>query len=330
MEATSCKVSVVCTAYNHEPFLRDALEGFLCQRTDFPYEVLVNDDASTDGTAAILREYAEKYPTLIRPIYQTENQFSKGLSHLYDAILYPAARGRYIALCEGDDCWTDPEKLQRQADFLDAHPDYGACVHNTLARYMDGSIPDAVLFPAGTGDRDVPFETIVQGMSHAFHTSSVMARRELLLDPPEFRAVASAYGFLDYASALGLCLRGKIRFLDRCMSVYRIGSNPAAWSAGVDRQYGKLRQFVSGEIAMLKALLPRLDGERAEQARQVILEREYELLDIEGRVDEMVRPPYDAIYRRKSAGYKLKHSLKRAFPALHRLYRRRRGYGEPV
>ncbi len=179
MEQERCKVSVVCTAYNHAPYIRDALEGFLAQRTDFPVEILVNDDASTDGTAAILREYAARYPARIRVFCQEKNLYAQGLSP-YDAALYPAARGDYIALCEGDDYWTDPEKLQRQADFLDAHPDYSACVHNTLLHYADGSRPDAPLF-TGRAEQDVSFETVIQGMSHAFHTSSIMARRALSL-----------------------------------------------------------------------------------------------------------------------------------------------------
>jgi len=326
MEQRECKVSVVCTAYNHSAYLRQALESFVGQRTDFAYEVLVSDDASTDGSAEILWEYAEKYPLLIRPFCLEKNLYSQGVN-LYDAVLYPASRGRYIALCEGDDCWTDPEKLQRQADFLDAHPDYSACVHNTMLHYLDGSRPDAPLF-SGRTEQDLPFETVVQGMSHAFHTSSILARREFLLDPPDFRAVAFAHGFTDYAVGVWLTLCGRVRYLDRCMSLYRIGSNPSAWSSGVDRHYAKFKQFVSGEIEMLRAVLPHVSGERAQAAERVIREREYELLELQGRAREQLRPPYDEIYRRQSRSYKLKHLLKRSLPGLHRLYRKAQGYGD--
>ena len=114
-EKTTCKVSVLCATFNHEEYLRQTLDGFLSQKTDFPYEVLVNDDASTDGTAAILREYAEKYPEVIRPFYQEENLYSRRIN-LYDVVFFPAVRGEYIAVCEGDDYWNDPEKLQLQVD----------------------------------------------------------------------------------------------------------------------------------------------------------------------------------------------------------------------
>lgn len=138
-----CKVSVLCATFNHEDYLRTTLDGFLAQKTNFPYEVLVCDDASTDSTADILREYAEKHPDIIRPFYQKENLYSRRIN-VYDTVFFPAARGEYIALCEGDDYWNDPEKLQRQVDWLDAHPEYSACVHNSIGRFADQ--PDKVLF----------------------------------------------------------------------------------------------------------------------------------------------------------------------------------------
>ena len=324
--ASACKVSVVCTAFNHERYLAEALESFVCQKTDFPFEILVNDDASTDGTAAILRDYAARYPALIRPVFQEKNLYSQGVN-LYDAVLYPLARGEYIALCEGDDRWTDPQKLQLQADFLDSHPDYSACVHNTVAHTIDGSAPDLVLFEEGM-DRDVPFEQVIHGMSHAFHTSSIMARRDFLLHPPAFREAAFHHGFTDYAVGVWLTLKGKVRFLDRCMSVYNINSGAASWSSGTSREYEKLKRFVIGQREMLTGVLDHVEGERAELVKQIILEREYELLYIEGRVDEMVRPPYDKIHRSMGRGRVISTQIKRMFPALHRLYRRKKGYGD--
>ena len=321
---TACKVSVLCATYNHEEYLRQTLDGFLAQKTDFPYEVLVNDDASTDGTAEILREYAEKYPEIIRPFYQKENLYSRRIN-LYDVVFFPEARGEYIAICEGDDYWNDPEKLQLQVSWLDEHPDYSACVHNSIGRFTDQ--PDRVLF-AQDGDRDIPFEQVVKGMSHAYHTSSILARREFILNPPDYRNVAYEQGyFTDYAVGVRLGLSGKVRFIDRCMSVYRIGSNPSAWSKGVGQEYSKLKRFVSGEIAMLKTVKKHeLTPEQEAAVNQVLLEREYELLYIEGRVDEMVKPPYDKIHKSMGRGRVVSTEIKRMLPHLHRLYRKRRGY----
>lgn len=121
-------VSIVCNTYNHVNFIRQCLDGFIMQQTSFPFEILVHDDASTDGTAEIVREYERNYPDLIKPIYQKENQYSKGVkvSFVYQ---YSRVKGKYIALCEGDDYWTDPLKLQKQVDYLEDNPDYVLCAH---------------------------------------------------------------------------------------------------------------------------------------------------------------------------------------------------------
>ena len=120
-------VSICCITYNHEPYIRDCLEGFVMQQTSFPFEVLIHDDASTDHTADIIREYEAKYPDIIKPIYQTENQYSKKIGSINATFNYPRAQGKYIALCEGDDFWNDENKLQIQYDFMEAHPDYSMC-----------------------------------------------------------------------------------------------------------------------------------------------------------------------------------------------------------
>ena len=320
------KVSVLCMAYHHEAYIRQALDGFVGQKTAFAYEVLVNDDASRDKTPDIIREYAEKYPGIVRPFCQEKNLMSQGVDIITD-VLIPAAGGEYLALCEGDDYWCDEEKLQRQVDFLDAHPEYSACVHNSLSLTVGSSAPAAPLFPAGE-DRDIPFDLVVRGMSHAFHTSSILVRRSFLENLPDFYRIAVAHGFGDYPMGLWFCLNGKVRFLDRCMSVYRICSNPSSWSSGVDGQYDKFKRFVTGEREMLLALKAHVPAAQQPAVDEEILLREYELLEIEGRSAEQRRPPYDRIYRTKDFSYKLKHFIKRSLPFLHSLYRKKRGYGD--
>lgn len=120
-------VSISCITYNHQNFIRDAIKGFLMQKTTFPVEILIHDDASTDKTAEIIREYEKKYPHLIKPIYQTENQYSKRDGSI-GRIQRKRSCGKYYAACEGDDYWTDPYKLQKQVDFLEANPDFSVCV----------------------------------------------------------------------------------------------------------------------------------------------------------------------------------------------------------
>lgn len=122
-------VAIKCAVYNHEPYLRDCLEGFVMQQTNFPFVAIVHDDASIDNSAAIIREYEAKYPDIIKPIYETENLYSKGdgsVDRIMNAAI-EATGAKYIAMCEGDDYWTDPLKLQKQVDFMEANPECGLC-----------------------------------------------------------------------------------------------------------------------------------------------------------------------------------------------------------
>ena len=146
------EVSVICNAFNHGRYIRDALNGFVMQKTDFKFEVLVHDDASTDNTADIIREFEEKYPDIIKPIYQTENQYSKGVD-IPKTFLHPLVRGRYVALCEGDDYWTDPHKLEKQVAVLEAHPEADICAHRALR--IRGGRPRGHVAPAWR-DRLIP------------------------------------------------------------------------------------------------------------------------------------------------------------------------------
>ena len=317
-------VSVMCTAFNHEEYIRQALEGMVNQKTDFEYEILINDDVSSDDTADIIREFEARYPEKVRAFFPEKNLYSQGIDVYYHTF-FPNARGKYVAFCEGDDYWCDETKLQRQVDFLDAHPDYSACVHNSLGEYIGSGEEPKPLFPR-TGDRDVPFETVIWGMSHSFHTSSIVARREWIVQSPDFRYVAWDHDFTDYAVAVWLSMNGKIRFLDRCMSLYRIGSNPGAWSSGLDRHYAKRLRFVTGEREMLRAVKPHVDARRQALLDEVIREREFELLYLQGRTGELVKPPYRELFRKKPLGFRLSTRLKNAFPPLHRWYRKKRGY----
>ena len=216
-------VSVCCLAYNHEQYIRDALDGFVSQKVDFKYEVFVHDDASTDRTPEIIREYAEKYPDIIKPIFQTENQYSKGVAISRD-IIYPRTSGKYIALCEGDDYWCDEHKLQRQVDFLEAHEDYSACVHNT--EELDCISGGKRALYDTKADHDVTFAEVIQYGSAAFQTSSILCRREYCFVPEGMHVEH----FDDYPRSAYLCLSGKVHRFKEIMSVYRLFAT-GSWTA---------------------------------------------------------------------------------------------------
>jgi glycosyltransferase involved in cell wall biosynthesis len=123
-------VSVSCLTFNHSSFIKQCFDGILSQKTDFPFEIVVYDDASTDGTDKIILEYTEKFPNRFNVLIQKENQYSQGVRGIAAKFNFPRCRGKYIAFCEGDDFWTDPLKLQKQVDFLEENPDYSICCTN--------------------------------------------------------------------------------------------------------------------------------------------------------------------------------------------------------
>lgn len=210
-------VSVLCPTYNHEAFIGDAIEGVLSQKTEFKYELIIHEDASTDRTAEIVKEYADRYPELIRVIWQKENQFSK-----YDIMgkyMMPLVRGRYFALCEGDDYWTDDRKLQKQIDFLESHQDYSMCMHNAVKLYMrTGEKVLLDTFPRdGTYSQE---EQIKAGLGSDFPaTASYVFRTDLYLEMPSF---FSEPRIIDYFLRQYYASRGKVYYFQKPMSVYRV------------------------------------------------------------------------------------------------------------
>lgn len=127
------KVYIHCCTYNQVNYIRSALDGFVMQKTNFPFEAHINDDASTDGTQEIIKEYAAKYPDIIKPHLRTVN--TKGADNYMDS--WKRCESPYFANCEGDDYWTDPNKLQMQVDFLEAHPDYSGCFHRHQVLFVE-------------------------------------------------------------------------------------------------------------------------------------------------------------------------------------------------
>ena len=122
-------VSISCITYNHSAYIRQCLDGMLMQQTTFGFEILIHDDCSTDGTDDIIREYVSRYPQIIKPLFEEENQYQQGKPIGTIVWNLPRAKGKYIAMCEGDDYWTDPLKLQKQVDFMEANPEYSMCFH---------------------------------------------------------------------------------------------------------------------------------------------------------------------------------------------------------
>jgi len=214
-------VSIDCITYNHKQYIRDAIEGFLMQITNFPVEILIHDDASTDGTAEIIREYEKQYPWLIKPVYQTENQYSKH-NGIISKIQYARARGKYLAFCEGDDYWTDPYKLQKQVDFLETHPDYGL-IHTELDHYYvkaDKYVKNHWKTYGVINQSGDIYEDLLLGNKSMIYPCTACLRKELLQDLNYDKFGQKI--FHDTIIWLHIAAKAKIGYIDQSTAVRRV------------------------------------------------------------------------------------------------------------
>jgi len=216
-------VSVCCLTHNHEAWIGGALDSFLAQRTDFPFEVMVFDDASTDTTADIIKQYQSRHPDIIRPFFASENIFSRthSLYQVYTRHALPLCRGKYIAICEGDDYWTDPLKLQEQAGFLERNRGYYVCFHYTGIE-KDGVV-DHAAHHRNTGNilkgrTDFELRDLIRGSF--IPNCSVMYRKT---ESP-YPAVFDDMMLPDWPLHCIHAAAGKIRYLDEDMAVHRVHS----------------------------------------------------------------------------------------------------------
>ncbi|NLL27630.1 MAG: glycosyltransferase [Bacteroidales bacterium] len=211
-------VSICCLTYNHEPYIRKCLDGFIMQKTDFLFEVLIHDDASTDRTADIIREYEAKYPDIIKPIYQTENKYSKGIG-ITKTYQFPRAKGKYFAMCEGDDYWTDPLKLQKQVDFLEKNQEYSACFHDVEIVDKDNKPlenKDNYEIKYIDNQTDFDFDDFLFRGNH-IHTPSVVFRAKNIENFILSNVVTG-----DYFLHLHNAYNGKIKRFEAKMAAYRV------------------------------------------------------------------------------------------------------------
>jgi glycosyltransferase involved in cell wall biosynthesis len=197
-ESATPVVSILCVTYNHESFVGECIEGFLKQEVDFPVEIIIHDDASTDRTQAILTDYASRHPGLFRLILREQNLRQRGGKAA--PALIERARGRYIAWCDGDDYWTDPRKLALQTTLLEANPEYVASFHEASEVSEDGTMLRPFNLPE-RGRRDYSADDLI-ALRWGWILLSTMCFRNVLKDfPPEYFLVSN--GDLFIARLLG-------------------------------------------------------------------------------------------------------------------------------
>ncbi|SDP36010.1 glycosyltransferase [Selenomonas ruminantium] len=246
--STSTEVSIICLTYNHGELLRQSLDSMINQITDFDYEIIVHDDCSMDGTTDILREYAKRYPNLIVPIYEDENQYASG-RRIVREMTNDTAKGKYIAFCEGDDYWLDNLKLQKQYDAMESHPQVDLCAGR-------GVVVDAI-----TGNRIglmrpkeheciIPVQDVIAGGGQYFASASLFFRRSALsVMSYEFEKVME----LDYVWQIKGSLRGGAYYIDDEMAAYRSGVE-GAWSTRMEKDAHLRTEHFNRMVSMLETL----------------------------------------------------------------------------
>lgn len=223
-------VSIECLTYNQEPYIAQTLDGFLMQKTAFPFEVIVHDDASTDRTADVILEYEKKFPQIIKPIYENENQYSKHDDSL-NRIVTAAIRGKYIAMCEGDDYWIDENKLQMQVDFLEKNPEYGLCYTKCRQFIQKDSKFSKKIFGSYVKD----FDDLLKN-GNRIPTLTAVCRKALedkYLE--EIKPYSRGWLMGDYPRWLYMAHASKVKFIDKVTSVYRVLENSASHSGDIEK-----------------------------------------------------------------------------------------------
>lgn len=232
-------ISIQCFTYNHVAYIRQCLDGFIMQQTSYDFEAVVHDDASTDGTAEIVREYAEKYPDIIKPIFEIENQYSKKDGSL-QRIMDKHCTGKYLAFCEGDDYWTDPLKLQKQVDYMESHPDCGM-TYTDVKKYIHNSGEYQ-----NSWCKQSTFEDMLLG--NKVCTLSVCLRMDFYNNYiDEIRPYEKDWKMGDYPLWLFFFANSKPHFIDEVTGVYRVLTNSASHSTS----FSQRESFIISSLNMV-------------------------------------------------------------------------------
>lgn len=286
-------VSIICITYNHEKYIVDALESFLMQKTSFKYEVLIHDDASTDRTAEIIREYEKRYPDVIKPIYQKENQYSRGVKKINYRYNHTRAQGRYVAICEGDDYWIDPYKLQKQVDYMQSNPNCSLCFHAAdIIKEGKGKIGEIKPYEK---DCISPTEDIILGDGGFMATNSIIYRKDAMDNPPEFYFDAPVG---DYPLQIITSTKTYAYYINEIMSVYRTGVK-GSWSSRMALDKNKEDKIINLNLNIIKMLNDfdkYSNGKYSNDIKKKILHNEFQILKIKRNIKGLKSAKYKTIY----------------------------------
>ena len=307
------QVSIICNTFNHERYIRDALEGFVMQKTSFPFEVLIHDDASTDHTADIIREYEHTHPDLIIPIYETENQYSKHdgtIRRLQEG----RTKGKYVALCEGDDYWTDPLKLQKQFDFMELHPNYSLCGCSTVWLNM--------LTGKDTGqtkteqDKDLSLSDFLNPKNgRPFPYVSFFVKTDVWKNRPNWGFPVGDLPMTYYAA-----MQGKVRMLADTMCVYRwnVGGSWTARNADPEKRAATCEKMIRG----MEKMNEDTDYRYKDVINKAIAHEKYTLALMQQDFKAIQSEELIGLYKNRDLIHRLSDRIRCTAPDLYRIVQR--------
>jgi len=248
MASSEILVSIQCITFNHKAYLRQALDSFLRQKTTFGFEIIVHDDASTDGTTEIVKEYASRYPDKVIPMYEEENQWKKtGMKPVF-AMMTDISKGKYIAYCEGDDFWQDDYKLQKQIDALESHPEASMC-YTGFQTVDEGGVPFYSEKYEKWNEEGHSGELFFDLLDHNIVlTPTTMFRKEVFCTDIYNKTPLR----LDYFAFLAAAAIGELIYLPERTACYR--STPSGAMATqlpwVVERYNKIREYFLTEYTI--------------------------------------------------------------------------------
>jgi glycosyltransferase involved in cell wall biosynthesis len=247
-------VTVCCATFNHGPYIGEAIDSFLMQETDFPFEVIIRDDCSTDETMSVINAYAEKYPNIIKPIIEVENQYSKGIKAM-EAMVKKGV-GDFFSLCEGDDYWTNPKKLQIQLDLMCENPECYLSFH-PADEVTDGKITGKIWGYHGDKNRIFTDIEMIRGICNVFCPTASMILKRKVLDPlPDFyKRAPVGDNFMQFLGSLN----GGALYIANKMSIYRRG-NPGSYSTRLQEKADKsVELFIKSREEFISSYIRSLD-----------------------------------------------------------------------
>lgn len=274
-------VTIQCITYNHQDYIGKCIDSLLMQSTDFRYEIIVHDDASNDETANIIKDYALKYPDLIIPIFEKENLYSKQPWAISE-IINKRSRGKYIAMCEGDDYWIDPKKLQKQVDFMERNQDYSLCGTNGMMLW-DGFVNQPSYFNNILESKELFPQDIIGNW--CFPTASLLYKAEILDLFPDWKTQIISG---DLLLILVCMAHGKIYALNDITCVYRRILGGSILSRKVHSNRKRLTQ----NIRLLYDNYSEYSNHQFDEYIESYIKQLNYKLSIIGRITEMCRYGY--------------------------------------